>query len=90
MEMSNRINLGHPGEQNLALQAGVAVSVSMAHPTSAGSRDPQVLLNDTAHMLDGHAIADFDQSRTHRPTTPMMVRIMPWHLTGMPSRFQSR
>jgi len=51
--------------QNLALDPGVRVAVSVARPTGGGTRNPQVLLNDIAHQLDGHPLADFLGSRCY-------------------------
>jgi hypothetical protein len=49
--------------QNLALGPGVRVAVSVTRPAGGGTRNPQVLLNDIAHQLDGHPISDFLGSR---------------------------
>jgi AraC-like DNA-binding protein len=52
-------------EENLALLPDVQISVSVPHPTGGAARDPRVLLNDTAHQLDGHPFADFDKCATY-------------------------
>ncbi len=50
---------------NYALQPNVQITVSMNVPTGGGSRDPRVLLNETAHQLDGHPLIDFRPDRTY-------------------------
>ncbi|HZS91631.1 MAG TPA: AraC family transcriptional regulator [Chloroflexota bacterium] len=52
-------------EENLALQPGVRISVSIPRPSGGGARDPSVLLNDTAHRLDGQALDRFDPRYTY-------------------------
>ncbi len=52
-------------EVNLALKPDVRIMVSIAAPIGGGSRDPRILLNNSAHELDGHPLSDFDQSRTY-------------------------
>jgi AraC-like DNA-binding protein len=53
------------GDENLALRPGVRIVASMARPSGGGAHDPQVLLNETAHRLDGRPIREFDQSHTY-------------------------
>jgi AraC-like DNA-binding protein len=53
-------------EENLALRVmALGLQVSVSQPTGGGARDPRVLLNDRAHQLDGHPIADFDKRTTY-------------------------
>ena len=52
-------------EKNLALGPGVQIYVSQPHPLGGGARDPRVLLNETAHQLDGHPLVDFERKRTY-------------------------
>lgn len=52
-------------EVNLALMPGVRILVSVVAPIGGGARDPKILLNDSAHQVDGHPLSDFDQSRTY-------------------------
>lgn len=54
-----------PGEINLVLRPGVQIAVSGSVPKGGGARDPRVLLNETAHRLDGRPLAEFAQSRTY-------------------------
>lgn len=51
-------------DRNLALLPGTRIFVSMENPTGSGSKSPQVLLNETAHRLDGKALSEFSQERT--------------------------
>jgi AraC-like DNA-binding protein len=53
------------GDENLALRSAAHIAVSVPHPTGGAARDPRVLLNETAHRLDGHPLTDFDQRRTY-------------------------
>ncbi len=66
MARSNSSSICPPpaAEDNLALLPGVSITVSASHPTGGAARDPSVLLNDTAHQLDGHPFADFDKRHT--------------------------
>jgi len=52
--MSKRMSFPGPEEENLALRPNVRIAVSVSHPTGGGARDPRVLLNETAHRLDGY------------------------------------
>ncbi len=54
-----------PRESNLALRPGVRLTVSVLCPKGGGARDPHVLLNETAHRLDGRPLSEFAQSRTY-------------------------
>jgi len=63
--MSERMSFPGPEEENLALRPNVRIAVSVSHPTGGGARDPRVLLNETAHRLDGRPLSDFEQSRTY-------------------------
>lgn len=50
--------------QNQARLPGVTITVSKAHPTGNGARDPNVLLNDRIQYLDGQPHTAFDQLLT--------------------------
>ena len=52
-------------ERNLCTYPGVRIAVSVTDPTGSSNCDPQILLNDTAHQLHGHPLADFDPSHTY-------------------------
>lgn len=52
-------------EVNLARRHGVKMTVSVPHSTGGGATTPDVLLNDTAHLLDGHPLQDFAENRTY-------------------------
>ena len=52
------------GEDNLALQPGVVVTVSVTYPTGGGAVDPAVLLNEIVCDLDGQPLVAFAQSNT--------------------------
>lgn len=62
--MNKLINVSYT-EENLALQQHVHITVSKSQVTGSGSRDPRVLLNETAYRLHGRPLADFDQCRTY-------------------------
>lgn len=49
---------------NLALMPGVRISVSVDHPTGGGNHNPEILLNNSAHLLDDGMIDQFTQGRT--------------------------
>ncbi len=64
-------------EVNLARLDGVRIAVSVPNSSGGGAETPAVLLNDTAHLLDGHPLQDFSESRTydtcagrHKPDRP--------------------
>ncbi len=50
---------------NLALAPGVEISAVPVQPTGSGARDPAVLLNDDALLLDNRPLADFSYARTY-------------------------
>jgi len=52
-------------EENLALRPNVEITVSVPNSIGCCARDPRVLLNETAHRLNGRPLAEFAQSRTH-------------------------
>src|SRR5690348_2701904 len=52
-------------DSNLARLKGVCIAVSVPHTTGGGAQSPAVLLNDTAHLLDGHPLQDFSERRTY-------------------------
>jgi len=52
-------------EENLALRPGVAITVSQPNPQGGGARDPRVLLNETAHRVDGQALSALDRRQTY-------------------------
>jgi AraC-like DNA-binding protein len=75
-------------EENLARRDGVYIETSQAHPVGGGARDPHVLLNDTAHRLDGAAIALFDRSKTfdtYRGQQPEQT-LPDWYRIGFPQQ----
>jgi AraC-like DNA-binding protein len=52
-------------EENLALRPNVRISISNPKPVGGGARHPAVLLNETAHCLDGRPLAEFSQLQTY-------------------------
>ena len=52
-------------EYNLAQLPSATCSVSHQHPIGGGSSDPNVLLNERAHLLDGGDLNQFDRSLTY-------------------------
>lgn len=54
-----------PAEPNLALRPDVQLKVSVSDPHGHGSRNPRLLLNETAHRLHGRSIVEFDRAFTY-------------------------
>ena len=85
--MHHRSDMLSTTEENLARRAGVLISTSQAHPVGGGARDPRVLLNDSAHQLDGAAIALFDRSKTfdtYRGQQPEATALSDWYMLEFP------
>lgn len=57
---------GYPDAWNLVSQPGVKVKVSVNAPTGVASRDPSVLLNETAYRLDGQPLSAFLKHRAEK------------------------
>lgn len=51
-------------DENLAMRPGIRISASNLSPVGGGARSPAILLNETAHRLDGRPLSEFQQSRT--------------------------
>jgi AraC-like DNA-binding protein len=52
-------------EDNLASHPGVYIETSIPHPTGAGARNPQILLNERAHRLDNRPLSEFAEQHTY-------------------------
>lgn len=52
-------------EDNLAMRPGATISVSVPESKTSSARDPRVLLNETAHRLDGKPLDAFDRIHTY-------------------------
>jgi len=51
-------------EENLLHRQGVQITVSQPQPTGSGAFSPLVLINETAHRLDGKPLSAFHPSKT--------------------------
>lgn len=70
---------------NLALAPGVTIEAVPVQPTGSGSRDPAVLLNDDALLLDNRPLADFSYARTYDTYDgPGPDRDLDWYAISLP------
>jgi AraC-like DNA-binding protein len=59
-QSANECNASSIDEVNLAQLPDTIIRASIVIPTGGGWHDPHVLLNETAHQLDGRMLSDFN------------------------------
>jgi hypothetical protein len=59
-------------DANLASLPGVTIAASVMNPTGGGARTPEILLNESAHRLDGLSIEAYEQSKTFQQFPPQI------------------